>query len=181
VRFYTKMGAPRQKLVLGMPFYGRTFNLEDSSLRDVGARSNGSGFQGPYTRENGFLGYNEICKELATQEWTELWDDAAQVPYMVNGDRWVSYDNERSIAEKAKYAYSEGLAGAMIWAIDNDDFQNECSGGRYPLLRTVNSVFKAATQEDAKTSTQRPKQSSASTVSLCLALAWLSFIAVILH
>ncbi len=49
----------------------------------------------------------------------------------------------------------------MIWAIDNDDFMAECSNVRYPLLRAINSEFKAASRDGAVTDktpvTQKPK------------------------
>lgn len=48
---------------------------------------------------------------------------------------------------QTRFAYDQGLAGAMIWAIDNDDFGAECSAIRYPLLRTINSEFKKASEE----------------------------------
>ena len=32
----------------------------------------------------------------------------------------------------------------MIWSLDTDDFLPECSNVRYPLLRAINSEFKAA-------------------------------------
>lgn len=60
MQHYIKLGAPRSKLVLGVPFYGRTFILKDKHLRNLGSPAEGSGFQGPYTREDGFLGYNEV-------------------------------------------------------------------------------------------------------------------------
>lgn len=47
-------------MVLGIPFYGRTFTLADVNLNHNGANTLGTGFQGPYTREDGFLGYNEV-------------------------------------------------------------------------------------------------------------------------
>jgi len=34
------------------------------------------------------------------------------------------------------------LAGAMVWTIDLDDFDNACCRGPYPLLTKVNEVFK---------------------------------------
>jgi len=145
IKYYIDNGAPRNKIVMGIPFYGRTFTLQDINLRDKGALTKGSGFSGPYTREDGFLGYNEICKELKMTSddlWTEVWDNDASVPYIYNGNRWVSYDDHRSVAIKTRFAHDQGLAGAMVWAIDNDDFGAECSSVRYPLLRTISSEFK---------------------------------------
>ncbi|KAI9565681.1 hypothetical protein GHT06_009473 [Daphnia sinensis] len=154
ITYLLKLGASPEKLVVGIPFYGRTFTLVDRNLRDIGSASNGTGFQGPYTREDGFLGYNEICKELTTKkegnEWVEQWDDVAQVPYMYNGEKWVSFDNQRSVAIKARYAFNQGLGGLMVWAIDNDDFMPECSNVRYPLLRAINAELKAASIDSMK-------------------------------
>jgi chitinase len=57
-----KQGAPARKLVLGLPLYGRTFLLvnEENPLV-IGAPANPKGFPGPYTKEDGFMGYNEVC------------------------------------------------------------------------------------------------------------------------
>ena len=60
VKYLLKSGASPEKLVLGVPFYGTTFILADRNLHEIGSASNGTGFQGPYTREDGFLGYNEV-------------------------------------------------------------------------------------------------------------------------
>nr|CAH0102458.1 unnamed protein product [Daphnia galeata] len=135
VKNLLKSGASPDKLVLGVPFYGKTFTLEDKNLHEIGSPSNGTGLKGPYTRTNHYIAYNEvyrICKELtATQsgvdKWIEQWDDVAKVPFMYKGENWISYDNEKSIAIKARYAFNQGLAGLMIWSIDKDDFLPECS------------------------------------------------------
>ena len=40
--------------------------------------------QGPYTREDGFMGYNEICIERLDLEspWTTVWEENHLAPYM---------------------------------------------------------------------------------------------------
>jgi chitinase len=58
IEYLIKLGAPKHKIMLGLPFYGRTFvtNMEGK----IGDASNEEGFPGPFTRENGFMGYNEV-------------------------------------------------------------------------------------------------------------------------
>ena len=55
-----KGGAPAHKLILGTGLYGRTFLLTNSSNFAMNAPSQTTAFAGPYTREDGFLGYNEV-------------------------------------------------------------------------------------------------------------------------
>ena len=61
MKYLLESGASPDKLVLGVPFYGRTFTLVDRNLHEIGSPTNGTGLQGPYTEEDGFLGYNEVC------------------------------------------------------------------------------------------------------------------------
>jgi|FrelakmetLWP11LW_1041352.scaffolds.fasta_scaffold845700_1 chitinase len=51
---------------MGIPFYGRAFVLTDETKNKGGpdSVSSGDGFAGPYTQENGFLSYYEICKMI---------------------------------------------------------------------------------------------------------------------
>ena len=61
MKYLLKSGASPDKLVLGVPFYGWAFTLADRNLHEIGSPSNGTGLKGPYTEEDGFLGYNEVC------------------------------------------------------------------------------------------------------------------------
>ena len=55
-----KQGAPKEKLMIGMPTYGRSFTLVDPTKFDIGAPASGGGTPGKYTGEAGFMSYYEV-------------------------------------------------------------------------------------------------------------------------
>ena len=57
---WVRLGAPRDKLIIGMPTYGRSFTLSNPSNHVVNAPASGGGTAGVYTREAGFLAYYEV-------------------------------------------------------------------------------------------------------------------------
>jgi len=54
------MGAPKDKLVIGMPTYGRTFTMSNVTNYKVNSPASGGGKAGEYTKEAGFLAYYEV-------------------------------------------------------------------------------------------------------------------------
>jgi GH18 family chitinase len=52
----------------------------------------------------------------------------------------VSFDDLDTIKLKVDFLKNQGLGGAMVWALDLDDFKGTfCqSDETYPLLRTIN-------------------------------------------
>ncbi|CAG2113684.1 unnamed protein product, partial [Medioppia subpectinata] len=55
VNYLIRKGVPAHKIIMGIPFYGRTFKLNQNSNNDFGSPVNGTGIEGIYTKENGFL------------------------------------------------------------------------------------------------------------------------------
>ena len=84
------MGAPLEKLLLGTPFYGRSFTLGSEGANKPGDRSQGPGKPGPYTDEPGFLAYYEICQMVAGGGWTEK-VDSDNNPYIYKVRKTFKY------------------------------------------------------------------------------------------
>jgi chitinase len=109
---------------------------------------------------DGTPNYSAILKNAAG--WTEYWDDNAKVPYKTNGRYFLSYDNERSIGEKAKYIKDNSLAGVIVWQVYGDMLNmtsNQVAKGKLiycpsttsPLVNKLNAVF-----ADGSTPTNNP-------------------------
>jgi chitinase len=65
IQYWIQQGAPKDKLNLGIGTYGRTFTLQNARNNGVGASTKGAGKPGPYTKEAGYLGYNEVQQYLS--------------------------------------------------------------------------------------------------------------------
>lgn len=99
INFWMKNGLSSSKIILGVPFFGRTFTLQYINDTQLGAPIKGPGHEGFYTQKPGFLAYFEICDMVVNEGWYQGEDEDGS-PYIVNGDQWVGYDNEKSIKKK---------------------------------------------------------------------------------
>ncbi|KAG8264665.1 hypothetical protein J6590_008600 [Homalodisca vitripennis] len=155
VKYMLEHGIEPHKLVLGLPMYGRTFIHKDELVSEkLGTPSMSTAFSGPYTKEDGFMGYNEICEELQNNtSWKRLWDESSLTPFAVNGNKVIVYDDEESLKYKVKYAMEKDLGGLMIWSIDIDDFRGDCVAQdgekkeKFQLLRSVNEAIVSSLRE----------------------------------
>lgn len=141
VNYFIKKGAPAEKIILGIPTYGRSFTLANPQKNGVGATASGAGQAGTFTKEPGMLAFYEICANTKKNGWT-VKRVSGYVPYAYKGNQWVSYDDVDTIRQKMKYVKSKKLGGAMIWSFDTDDFTNSCGCGKYPLLTALNQELR---------------------------------------
>ncbi|KAJ8980546.1 hypothetical protein NQ317_001053 [Molorchus minor] len=110
VKFWLKKGLPRSKLVLGIPFFGRSFTLRYANESGIGSPIKGPGREGFYTQNPGLLAYFEICDMVLNDGWYRSADDSGS-PYVVNGDQWIGFDDVDSIGKKIEYVKTNQLGG----------------------------------------------------------------------
>jgi chitinase len=139
VNFWIEQGAPANKLVLGMGTYGRGFTLDNAGVNSLYAPASNPITAGPYTREAGTWGFNEICERFVAEpgQWTVVQDLYYEAPYAYKDRNWIGYDNVDSIKRKAEFALELGLAGGMVWSLETDDFTGHCYGEPFILIKTI--------------------------------------------
>jgi chitinase len=116
VRAFLAAGVPAAKLVLGVPFYGRSWVVEN-------AERDGLYQSGKAPAERIDAKYGTLAAGLVNRDgYVRRWDAAAQAPYLWNADRrvFVSYDDPESLRLKARYVAANGLGGVMFWEYGAD-------------------------------------------------------------
>jgi chitinase len=114
---------PKEKLLLGIPFFGQSFDCGD--LYQKFEKSN-------------YYGYSEV-RNFIDSGWRSIWDNCAKVPFLQKPDQSeiVSFDDERSISEKCQYIKGKNVAGVIIWELSQDYFQSSS-----PLLKVIGREFR---------------------------------------
>jgi chitinase len=118
VRAFLAAGVPPEKLVVGVPFYGRAWG-------DVKPDANGNGLYQPGgpLKARVETKYGSLSEQLVGRNgYVRKWDDTAQGPYLWNADKHIliAYDDPESLTLKARYIRDHHLAGAMFWEYYND-------------------------------------------------------------
>ena len=98
-------GAPKEKLIMGMPLYGQSFTLSSASNNGLNAPTSAPGLAGPFTGQGGLLAYNEICYKVENEGWTVVGPSSQMGPYAYKDKQWVSYDDPATIRKKVMTSF----------------------------------------------------------------------------
>ncbi|HNP23382.1 MAG TPA: glycoside hydrolase family 18 protein [Panacibacter sp.] len=114
IKAFLAAGVPSQKIVIGMAFYGKGWQMATSDNNGLYAKAVGPARGGGFTR---------IKDSLESKSgFVRYWDEAAQAPYLFNADKkiFISYDDETSVKMKCNYVKDHHLGGAMFWEYSSD-------------------------------------------------------------
>lgn len=131
---YAKAGIDRRQIGVGAGFYGSCWSAPVTAPgQDPGG--------GKIIASDNDMSYANLVAGYISPA-NQRWDAAAQVPYLSNpagiGAKrctFVSYEDERSLAAKARYVVNQRLGGMIIWTIN----QGYVPGAyeRNPLLKAI--------------------------------------------
>lgn len=124
---FIKAGVPTEKLVMGIAFYGRTYQLKKGASKGVGE---------PIEKQTQGKGYTYIKDSLVNKgEYYRYWDASARAPYLFNFYKgiFVTYDDEESVKAKCEYVKENKMAGVMFWEYSSDPKEY--------LLNEINKTF----------------------------------------
>jgi len=109
VRAYADAGIPKEKIMLGIAFYGHRWT---------------TGYDDPLgqpAKKVDTVPYTNIAKLVVDNPSAVHYDDSAQAPWFYDGFTFISYDDSRSIAQKSRYVMDNGLLGLFSWEYGADE------------------------------------------------------------
>ncbi|MGM8362171.1 glycoside hydrolase family 18 protein [Flavobacterium sp. ARAG 55.4] len=111
-----KTAVPANKLVLGIPFYGRKW---------TGVEPQNKGLYQSAHSGSEIIASWKIAEELKSGKFEKLYDDSAKASYLWNAQDkiFMSYETPKEIELKSKFIKSKGLGGAMFWEYSLDNNQ----------------------------------------------------------
>ncbi|KUP95252.1 glycosyl hydrolase [Thermobifida cellulosilytica TB100] len=115
VRAYLDHGLPADKLVLGIPGYGRGWSGVDPGPDGDGWLSPAeAGADGDYGQST------DAYETLEQLPGERFFDRETGAQWVYDGDEWWSYDTPEVVRLKGGYVVEHGLRGMVLWNLDMD-------------------------------------------------------------
>lgn len=116
VKALAAAGVPKNKMVVGIPFYGRGWTGVTNANNGLYQKSSDAA-TGTY--EKGIEDYKVIKNRAGT-----VYYQGSQ-SYKYDGSTFWTYDTPQTIATKVKYVKDNGMAGVMSWELSGDTSTGE--------------------------------------------------------
>jgi len=144
---FINAGVPKEKLGIGIDFYGYVWQGGSGTSTGGVTEPNQSWDSAPQVTDN--VPYYEIMSDYFQQEFYH-WDDQAEAAYLSidknsnSEDHFISYDDEQTIRAKFEYIRQKGVGGAIIWELTGGYREDQPDGERDNLLQQVKASLNNA-------------------------------------
>ena len=150
-------GLPANKVVVGVPTFGRAWKIEtDATLTGAPpVKTDGPAAEGVQTRTAGLLSYSEICMMLLNEHNKDLKGEHGPLRKIADPTKrygtfayrlpdesgnygvWIGFDDPDSAGHKASFVRGKGLGGIAVFELSYDDFRGACSNTKFPILSKI--------------------------------------------
>ncbi len=132
IQAYIEAGVPADKIVIGVPFYGRGWG---------GVPPENNGLYQPFesfppgTWNIGVFDFSDL-QDNYLGWYSRYWDAEARSSWLYNPrtEIMITYEDPESLLAKAAYVREYGLGGMMFWELSNDDDE-------HTLLTTIHEAL----------------------------------------
>ena len=128
---HVKAGVPKNRQVMGVPFYGKSEKPPKENTPEYTQYLSRKIFEYSvkYYEIPDILEKGQYKGKALARPVTRQWDATAMVPFLVDaaGKNVLSYDDPESVAAKGAYVVANGHLGAMFW-------EYRCDTGDHALL-----------------------------------------------
>lgn len=138
---FADIGVPKAKLGMGVAFYAICYT---GGVTAPDQSTEGVSIQGG---DNDFPVSELLDASAAYPRSARHWDAKAQVPFLTldavdrRGCKYVSYDDEESLAAKGTFAKQNGYGGIIVWTISQGYLPTRAAGQRNPLMQALKRSF----------------------------------------
>jgi chitinase len=121
IAMYRRAGMPANKLVIGIPFYSRSYGnvppVNDGLFQTAGSTAPREWTGAPTDVKN------LTRAKLDSAGFVVRVHPEAQAPWAYNATTgvWITFEDSASMARKADYVRERRLGGVMIWELGGDD------------------------------------------------------------
>ncbi|KAL2338488.1 hypothetical protein Fmac_012934 [Flemingia macrophylla] len=117
---WIRAGVRPNKVVMGLPLYGRTWQLRDPSVHGIGAPA-----VGPGPGSDGAMAFFQVLEFNNQTGANVVYDDETASVYSYSGSYWVGYDDPVTVTVKIGFAQARSLRGYFFWAagLDTSDWK----------------------------------------------------------
>ncbi|KAH9490620.1 Endochitinase 1 [Bulinus truncatus] len=149
VEYYLQRGVPKNKMIIGLPMYGRGYKTKDKKYNTPEFGGIASSYA---TRLYSTFAYFEMCRFVESGCMVSRHQG---VPYMtIISQYWLGFEDTESVKQKVMFAKRHGLAGVMVWSLDMDDVQKKFC--RKPTKNLIETIQETCASEVAISSVDPP-------------------------
>ena len=128
VKAYLAAGVPADKVIVGVRFIGNGWQGVPNTNNGLYQTNTGPAkgtWDKPGSGPSGSFFYQDI-EDNYIPTYSQFWQPDAKVPWLYDpaAGIMISYEDPRSVADKAEYVVANNLGGAMVWELAADDRQH---------------------------------------------------------